>query len=185
MKFYLLPLICCLLAACGGGRNFYVLSPTGEPPATQGIGIGVGPVDMANYLTEKPYVVFQSSPNKLEISDEHEWAGELPDEFARVLGSNLGRRLNTGDVRTYPWTRESGLDYQVTVNVHRFHGTAEGDAILSATWRVYRLPGSRLVASRTSTLTEPLQADGYEELVAAESRLVDRLAGEIAGQMSR
>ena len=171
------------LTACSTQRNFYVLSPAGKSPASGGVGIGVGPVDLANYLTERPYIVFQSSPNKMEISDLHEWAGELGDDFSRVLATNLGRHKNTGNVRTYPWDHEGDLKYQVTIDVRQFHGTSGGDAILEASWRVYSLPESRLVTSKTTTLHEPLRGDGFEALVAAQSRLIDRLALTIAKQL--
>ncbi|HEY1051367.1 MAG TPA: ABC-type transport auxiliary lipoprotein family protein [Prosthecobacter sp.] len=57
------------------------------------------------------------------------------------------------------------------------HGHSEGHAILAASWRIYALPARTL---RTWTATEPLTADGYEELVATESRLLARLARQIA-----
>ncbi|YCM45509.1 PqiC family protein [Verrucomicrobiaceae bacterium 227] len=171
------------LTSCSSQRNFYVLSPAGKAPASGGTGIGVGPVDVANYLTERPYIVFQSSPNKMEISDLHEWAGDLSDDISRVLATDLGRHKNTGNVRTYPWDHEGDLDYQIAIDIRQFHGTADGDAILEASWRVYRLPESRLVTSKTTTLHEPLQGDGFEALVAAQSRLIDKLAATIAKQL--
>lgn len=171
------------LTSCSTHRNFYILSPAGKAPASGGIGIGIGPVDIANYLTERPYIVFQSSPNKMEISDLHEWAGDLSNDFSRVLATNLGRHKNTGNVRTYPWDHEGDLKFQVTIDVRQFHGTSEGDAILEASWRVYSLPESRLVTSKTTTLHEALQGDGFEALVAAQSRLIDKLALTIAKQL--
>jgi len=179
-KFTALSILLTLLSACGSPKTYYVLSPAGKSPSRQGIGIGVGPITMADYLVERPYLVFQSSPNRMELSDLHVWAGDLRDDFTRTLGTNLGRHKGTGNIRTYPWTRESELDYQVTVDVHSFHGTADGDAILEASWRAYRLPGSKLVVSKTSTLIEPLQQDGFESLVSAQSRLIDQLAQEIS-----
>ncbi len=171
------------LASCATSRNFYLLSPTGRPPSTDGIGIGVGPVTMADYLVERPYLVFQSSPNKMEISDLHEWGGELRNDFTRVLASNLGYQNKTGNIRSYPWDRENELKYQITVDVRQFHGTADGDAILEASWRVYEIATSRLIASRTSTLREAIEKDGFEELVAAQSRLIDQLAAAITKEL--
>jgi uncharacterized lipoprotein YmbA len=171
------------LASCSTERNYYLLSPVGKPPSGGGIGIGVGPVTMADYLVERPYLVFQSTPNKMEISDLHEWGGDLRNDFTRVLASNLGRRKGTGNIRTYPWERENELKYQITVDVRQFHGTADGDALLEASWRAYELPGSRLIASKTSTLREPITNDGFEELAAAQSRLIDKLAVAISKEL--
>jgi len=173
-----------LFAVCscglGGGRSHYVLTAAGAAPSRSGVGLGVGPVTLASYLLERPSLVFQSSANKLEFSEDHLWAGELESNFTRVLATNLGRRMGTGNVKTYPWFKESELDYQITVDVVRFHGTPDGQTVLEANWRAYRLPAGRLVASSNSTVRDDLQSDGFDELAASQSRLVDRLAEVIS-----
>ncbi|WP_411826348.1 membrane integrity-associated transporter subunit PqiC [Luteolibacter sp. AS25] len=174
---------CLLMAGCGSSGNFYVLAPAGKVPSSGGPGIGVGPVTMADYLVDRPYLVFQSTPTKMETSDAHQWAGDLESNFKRALGSDLGYRRGSGNVQEYPWERESELSYQVAVDVKRFHGTSEGDAVLEASWRLYSLPDSRLIASGTTTLNEPLSGDGFERLAEAQSRLVDRFAVILAGKM--
>jgi len=179
-KFPLLTLACLSILSCGSERNYYVLSPAGKAPLKQGVGLGIGPINMADYLVERPYLIFQSSPHKMEMSDLHEWSGDLSDNFARVLGTNLGRRLGTGNIHSYPWNPKSTIRYQVTVDLNQFHGDDQGDAVLEASWRVYALPGSSIVRSHTSTLRTPLEKDGYESLVAAQSKLVDLLSAEIA-----
>jgi len=171
------------LTSCSSPRSYYVLSSPQRPATGNGPGIGIGPVTMANYLTERPYLVFQSSPNKMEISDLHVWGGDLERDFARVLASDLGSRLKTGNTVTYPWANDDELKYQVVVDVRQLHGTPEGDALLEASWRAYRLPGSELITSQTTTLREPLRKDGFEELAAAHSRLVDRLSKIIADKL--
>lgn len=171
------------LSSCSTQRSYYVLSPAGPAPSGGGIGIGIGPITMADYLVERPYLVFQSSPNRMELSDDHVWGGDLTNDFTRVLASNIGRRKNTGNTRIYPWEREKELKYQVTVEVRQFHGTHDGDAVLEASWRVYSLPDSRMITSKTSTIREPLSKDGFEELAATQSRLIDKLAAEIAKKL--
>jgi len=180
IRIFLLSLFFGLLLSCSSSTNYYVLSPVGKAPDRQGVGLGIGPIIPSNYLVERPYVLFQASPNQIEMSDYHQWAGELDDNFGRVLGVNLGRRVGTGRIQPYPWDPNNKLDYQVSVDLNQFHGTADGDALLEASWRLYRLPVGILVTSKTSTLTVPLQGDGYVALVAAQSKLVDLLAAEIA-----
>jgi uncharacterized lipoprotein YmbA len=109
----------------------------------------------------------------------------MDDNFARVLGVNLGRRKVTGKIQTYPWDPNNKLDYQVSADIHQFHGTVDGDAILESSWRVYRLPEGNLVSSRTSSLITPLDSDGYEALVAAQSRLIDMLSAEIVKSLRK
>jgi uncharacterized lipoprotein YmbA len=185
MKFsspFLTALSFVLLTACSSGptRSFYVLKATGPAPARSGIGLGIGPVSFTPYLVERPNLVFQSSGNRLEFTDDHQWAGDLEGDFTRVLATNLGRRMGTGNLRTYPWQRESDLNYQITVDVVRFQGAGNGESVLEANWRAYRLPGSALIASANTTVRDDLERDGFDELAASQSRLVDKLAAVIA-----
>ena len=171
--------------SCGSGSNkhsYYLLSPAGPAPVNQGVGIGVGPVITASYL-DRSYLVFQTSDNTLDVNEDHEWAGDLGTEFARVLGTNLGREKNTGSIQSYPWANESALDYQVSINLKRFHGTNDGNALLEASWSIYKLPSSRRISSTSATFTEPLKEDGFESLAAAQSRLIEALAKKISASI--
>ena len=161
------------------GRGYYVLSAAGSPPASGGIGVGVGPVDLAPFLRERQNLLFQSTPNRLEFSEDHLWAGDLEKNFTRVLATNLGRRLGTANVKVYPWQREKELSYQITMDVVRFQGTPDGDTILEANWRLYRLPEGTLLTTRNTIVLDDLRGDGFEELAASQSRLVDKLASVI------
>lgn len=172
-----------LIAACASApKSYYVLTADGPTPSGGGAGIGVGPVVVAEYL-ERPNLVIQEQPNQLSIATDHRWAGALDASIARVTATNLGRRKGTGNVRVYPWPRDEGLRYQVTLDVRQFHGEADGHAVLEAGWRVYALPERRLVASRTFNGREALERDGYPPLVAAKSRLLSRMADDIAKSM--
>ena len=171
------------LAGCGGRANeYYLLTPAGPAPRGGGVGIGVGPVTVAEYLA-RTNLIFQTGGQRLEVAENHHWAGDLNKSIASVMASNLGRELRTGNVRTYPWDRDDELRYQVVIDVRQLHGTPDGGALLEASWRVYALPGSQLLLSRSSTLREVLSQDGFEALAAAESRLFMRLAREIASSL--
>jgi uncharacterized lipoprotein YmbA len=151
-------------------------------PSGGGVGIGVGPVALAEYL-DRPNLVTQQAPNQLAVAEDHRWAGELSASIARVTAANLGRQLRTGNVRTYPWQTDSEVSYQVTLDVRQLHSESDGYAVIEAGWRVYSLPDRRLKASRTFTDREPLESDGYNASVAAQSRLLERLSANIAGSL--
>lgn len=181
MRLLLLALIT-FLASCAEPKSFYVLSAEGPAPGGGGTGVGVGPVSLAGYL-DRPNLVFQESGNRMSVAESHRWAGDLEENIARVTATNLGRRLGTGNVRVYPWGSDTELRYQVSLDIRQLHATADGDAVLDAAWRVYSLPDRRMVVSKSWSGTEPLKVDGYEEMAAAESRLLARLASEIAATL--
>lgn len=169
-----------LLAGCGvGTRSFYVLTSDGPAPSSAGPGIGVGPVSLAEYI-DRPNIVIAEAPNQLGVAENHRWAGDLESSITRVTATNLGRRLGTGHVWSYPWPNDGEIRYQVTLDIRQFHSGADGFAVIEAGWRAYSLPDRKLMASRTFVDREPLEADGYQPLVAAQSRLLARLADDIA-----
>ena len=169
-----------LLAACASKvPTFYVLTPEGALPDGGGTGIGVGPVSLAEYV-DRQNIVIQSGPNKLELAESHLWAGDLDNSVARVVATNIGRRLGTGNVRTYPWQRDSELDYQVAMDIREFIAGSDGYAHIEASWRIYSLPGSKLVRSKVFTAKEPIESEDYEAVVAAQSRLLGKLSADIA-----
>lgn len=168
-----------LLAGCAGSRSYYVLTSDGPAPSGGGAGIGVGPVSLAEYI-DRPNLVLAENENQLSVAESHRWAGDLSASIARVTAANLGRRMNTGNVRVYPWQGDDGIRYQITLDIRQFHGAADGQAVIEAGWRAYSLPDRQLKASRTFVDREPLAADGYAPLVAAQSKLLSRLAADIA-----
>jgi uncharacterized lipoprotein YmbA len=172
-----------LLAGCAtGSRSFYVLTSDGPAPSGGGTGIGVGPVSLAEYI-DRPNLVIAESPNQLAVAEDHRWAGDLASSITRVTATNLGRRLGTGNVRTYPWRGDDGIRYQITLDIRQFHGGSDGYAVIEAGWRAYSLPDRNLKASRTFVDREALVSDGYQPLVAAQSLLLSRLAADIAGAL--
>jgi uncharacterized lipoprotein YmbA len=170
------------VTSCAPAKSYYLLTPEGPAPSGGGRGIGVGPVSIAAYL-DRPNLVFREGSNRFAVAESHRWAGDLEDNISSVLAANLGRQLKTGNVRTYPWADDSGLHYQISVDIRQLHGTRDGYAFIEAAWRVYSLPDRRMTTSKSWSGTEPLQGDGYDQLAAAESRLLARLAAEIASSL--
>lgn len=181
-KSTLLALFALFVAGCAGSRSFYVLTADGPAPSGGGRGIGVGPIVLAEYI-DRPNLVLQDAPNRLAVAEDHRWAGDLAASIGRVTATNLARRLQTGNVRTYPWPRDEEITLQVTLDIRQLHGCEDGYAVIEAGWRVYSLPERRLKASRTFVSREQLASDGYQALVAAQSILLARLADDVAAGM--
>ncbi len=169
------------LAGCSSGESYYRLSAEGPVPANaSGIALGVGPITLPDYI-DRGEVVFQSQENRFEIPYERRWAGTLRGTTTRVLGTNLARRLSTGNLHLYPWEPGTRLRYQVRVEIRQFHAVSGGDAILQCVWSVEDKGSGQTVLRNVGNFTEPVRGDGYEAIVAAESRLLGQLARSIAG----
>lgn len=167
------------LAGCAAGDTHYLLSSDGPAPggAAGRAAVGLGPVSIPDYIN-RPELVFQSGPNRFEVPANQRWMGSLEENITEVLASNLSRRLAGDAVRINPGPGASP-EVSVAVEIRRFHAVSGGDAVLEAAWH---LSGSATGTHRAA-LREPLEQEGYDGVVAAESRLLARLADAIAASL--
>jgi uncharacterized lipoprotein YmbA len=187
-RFLLLGLGLLFVLGCASSppTRFYTLSSLQEggserreSTSDQGLVIRVGPIKFSEYL-DRTEIVTRSSSNKITLSDFDVWAGSFAEDFSRVLAENLSVLLSTESVIVYPGPRPSTVDYQITVDVIRFDGPLGGDVSLTARWAILQGKDKKLVSVRKSTIIEPSGARGYEAMVAADSRALEKLSREIA-----
>jgi uncharacterized lipoprotein YmbA len=149
MRALSLLLFATFLTGCGFQHpSFYTLSNDGDLPNRAGLGIGVGPVNTADYLNRRNLVI-QTGPHKMEVSENNLWAEDLDDSISRVVATNLGRRLNTAKVHSYPWQRDGELDFQISIDIQDFISREDGQAHLKAVWNIYQMPSSKRVSTNT------------------------------------
>jgi uncharacterized protein len=181
-----LGLLFVLGCASSPPSRFYTLSALqaggrgpGEFPSDQDLTIVVGPIQFPEYLN-RAEVVTRSSRNKITLSEFDLWAGSLTEDFSRVLAENLSVLLSTESVIVYPGPRSSLAQYRITMDVIRFDGSLGGDVSLIVRWAIHEGKERRVVFVRKSTISEPSGAQGYEAMVAADSRALEKLSREIA-----
>ena len=176
-------LVAAVLASCASSDTYYMLSadPAPNTMTSSGPNITVGPIRLPAYI-DRPELVFESTANRFEIPSSHRWASPLSQGFAQTLVADLSGQLKNPFIHAYPSTQDKFADFRVTVDISQFHAQSGGDSLLRAHWRIVRFTasGEEPVKSGRVDFTEPVIGDGYEAVVAAESRLVSRLAAEIA-----
>lgn len=188
--FLVLSILALVVSSCSLGRQspptrLYVLTalPRAEggqgASATPGIAIGVGPVELPQYVN-RPQIVTGESGNEIQQAGFEQWAEPLEPNFARVLAENLSILLATDRVAVFPWKGPVPLDYQVVVEVTQFLGHTKGSVSLVALWRVLGKDGREALVSRQSSFTESTGAQDYGALAAAMSRTVASLSREVA-----
>jgi uncharacterized lipoprotein YmbA len=89
-------------------------------------------------------------------------------------------QIATHHVAVFPWDGSTPIDYQVEVEVTRFEGDADGNALLTARWSIFGKGMRELLVRRRSRFSEPAGGQDYEALVAAMSRTLANLSREIA-----
>ena len=166
--------------------RFYVLTAVppagGAPAAARDVTVGVGPVALPGYL-DRPQIVSRTGGDEIDLAEFDQWGEPLRSAVPRVLADNLAARIPTERVVLFPWRGVRTVQYQVPVEILRFEGKPGGEVVLRARWRL--LDGSgRELALRASAVTEATGGPGYGPLVAALSRALAALSGEIAAAIA-
>ena len=157
---------------------------TPDVAAAQDISIGVGPVAFPEFL-DRPQIVTRTSPNRLNASEFHRWAGSFQANFSAVLAENLSILMATNRVAVYPWTDQFSPTYCVKLDVRQFDGRLGEYVLLNVTWTVMGREGGKSTVEKKSIIREPVSATGYEALVAAKSNALATLSREIADEIRR
>ncbi|MGE5284516.1 MAG: membrane integrity-associated transporter subunit PqiC [Actinomycetota bacterium] len=180
-----IPIIAvCILAAAGAGcatsrSDFYTLSsPTKAAPEAAGYSVAVGPVSVPD-IVDRPQIVVRTGPNQVFIDEFHRWGSPLRDEIARGIAGDLGALLRTHRVSVFPNPTSSDAKYRVAVDVMVFESTPGESATLDAVWGIREAGGGAIRSGRT-TVRETVSDAGYPALVAAHSRALEKLSGDIA-----
>jgi uncharacterized lipoprotein YmbA len=183
-----------LLAGCAvtgttAPSRFYMLSPLSESKEQaqvalqeECIAIGIGPVEVAEYLN-RPQIVTRLSSNELKLAEFDQWAEPLKDNFSRLLAENLSSLLCADAIAVFPWGGSTPIDYRVEVEVVRLDGALGSNAILDVRWAIYREEDRRMLFTKKSSLSEATNGSGYEPFVSAQSRAIELLSREIAEQI--
>jgi uncharacterized lipoprotein YmbA len=146
------------------------------------INLGVGPVVIPDSL-RRSQVATRQNDNQHEFAEFHRWAGVLERDITSVLGDNLGQLLGIDKVGFFPWLYHFKPTYRVMVDMIRFDGSIDGEAVLSARWAISDSSGKELLIGKRSDYRQPLEEASYASLIKAESQLLATLSKEIAAEI--
>lgn len=174
-----------LLTACApktSPAQFYRLEPLDGAPVRgdnriSAQVIGLGPVRIPAYL-DRPQMVTGATGNRMSLDEFHRWAEPLRDSLGLVLSESLAARLPGTQFLVFPWNRALTPDYQIEIDVRRFHVNAEGIAELRANWSILR--NNKPLRLDTSHIAFPAAGSDADARVAAQNRTLAQFSQELA-----
>jgi len=177
------------LAACASSPDtrFYLLTPieTAERPAEAFAGrppaIGLRPIGLPEHL-DREEIVTRVGENRFHLAELDRWAAPLRDNLARVLAEDLTALVPAERVLLFPWRKDGSVEFEVSVEVTRLEGALGGACSLGADWALFRKGAREPILTGRSSHHEPA-GESYAALVAAHSRLIARLARDIAAAL--
>lgn len=179
-QLFLFTLVAASMAGCASAPSrFYTLNSTatrnGAPAASYAV--LVGPVTIPTSVN-RPQFTVQIAPNRVEIEEFNRWAAPLNENITRVIAGNLIVLLGTPRVAAAPLANFEPA-YRVTIDIQRFESELNGSALVEAVWVVRRVTGGVARSGRT-VASESAKGDGFDALVAAHSRALAKVSGDIA-----
>nr|WP_217345099.1 PqiC family protein [Noviherbaspirillum sp. L7-7A]MBV0879320.1 PqiC family protein [Noviherbaspirillum sp. L7-7A] len=178
-----------LLAACGSAPKdrFYTLAPanamapaaaTAMASAPARYGVAIGPVRVPEAL-DRTQMVVREGPNRVEILDQHRWAGSLRSEIARALAAGVGAQLAEAQVSVHDGQAGRNAAYRVAVDIERFDATLNESVAVQALWTI-RQEGGKEVGSGRFAASEPTGPGGHDAIAAAYVRALSAMSAEVA-----
>lgn len=190
-----LPIIVCVFTVLGGcfgtspSSRFYTLtqreSRGSSADRVLDVVVKIGPVNIPSYI-DRRQIVTRNGRNMIEIAEFERWGGSLDDEIIQLLVKDLSERLATKRVTVVPWRSIALADaptvYRIPFSIDRFDGELGGTVVLKASWGLVLKEGKqeKVLAARESTINEAVVGKGYDALVAAMGKAVERLGKDMA-----
>ncbi|SBT03506.1 conserved exported hypothetical protein [Candidatus Accumulibacter aalborgensis] len=173
-------ILAAMAAACASPPSqFYTLNSTATLATTGSVvSVAVGPV-VVPAVVDCPQIVLTMGANQLRVDEFNRWASPLAENITQVVIADLVRELGTARVWAQAQTALAKPDFQVTVDVQRFDSVL-GEAVeIDALWTVRAAAGGATRSGR-SQVRELAAGAGFAPLVAAHSRALARVSGDIA-----
>jgi uncharacterized lipoprotein YmbA len=159
------------------------LDPSGAPAAAldrqSDVVLGLGRIEMPDYLLQ-PGLVLETAEYQIRPATYHRWGEPLPRGVRRALVENLTAALP--GVRVDGTSGRDRREYQLDVEIERFHGTEQGTVALGGRWSLHHVDGHRLLASEPFIYEGTLTHPGYRASVEVQAELLARLSAAIASR---
>ncbi len=158
----------------------YLLRPSLEPSAgaeERTPSVALGRITVAPYLA-RDSIVIETAEHRIQAARGHRWAEPLSRSLRRMLQVGISRA--SGRPVADAQDDATAYAFLVDVDIHRFHGSLEGDVVFAAEWRL-REPGTGRVLSHHEFVQSTLTTEpGYDAVVRAHVSLLEGLSSAIA-----
>lgn len=177
-----------VLAACGSSApaNLYLLHMQAAPMVTGSekkvddvISIGIGPVEIPEYL-DRPQIVVRTGANTIKIHEFDRWAEPIKDGITRVITENLVALIETEKIIIHPWSSPLRVDYRLGLHFTRFEASSDGEAILAGWWSLYDTEKRNISKRQPFLLTQKTKNLKLETMVDGQSDLLAKLCEGMA-----
>ena len=197
IRIGLVPLLAftALITGCLGSSRpsrFYTLAPLQVRDDASSIAVdetlAIGPVEVPDYV-DRQQIVTRTGANELVVAEFDRWGASLENEVSGSLVATLRERLGSKSIAVAPWRSgvlSGGPTYRAAVSVSRFDGTPGQSVVLQSRWELIARGGGteQSLGVRETTISEKIEGEGYDALVAAMQRALVRFGQQMADSIA-
>jgi uncharacterized lipoprotein YmbA len=137
--------------------------------------LAVGPVSLPAYL-DRAEILQRTGSHQVTLERFDHWAGTLEEQMPRVLAQDIMTLSPSTLAVPYPVLGGGRPGLQLMVTVLAFEVDAAGELQLQASWNLVNTNNGVSVARRWTRLSESAGDGSVEQIVAAMSRALVKLA---------
>lgn len=176
-----------VFASCGTSppTHFFTLlpvAPVGNSVASPPFPVQVSAVHIPAVL-DRSEMVRQANSNALSIRSEDRWGAPLGEMARNVLAQNLAERLPRGSV-ILPRAPAPSSAAHLVVNIATFREDADRRVRLNGSWTLLRGTPAEPVLQGNVSFEDQAAGDDAGSQAAAMSKLLGRLADDIASKLA-
>ena len=189
INYIFLSVLMLAVGGCGGRSaptSFFILSAIDDTPEKvikpADFNILVGPVTVARYL-DRDQIVIRDRDTEVVLDEFNQWAEPLADNLKRVVVENLSILLGTSEIYDIDRHSSKAVDFQLSIDVHRFDIDSEGSALLMVFWSVIDDKQVNLKREKRVLRRQVKQEDMPGAYVSIQNDMVAELSTEIANEL--
>lgn len=176
-----------LLSGCGRSAptRYYLLESSQEPVKADTLptkNLRVAQVTVPEYLDRNSIVSRINGETELVVSQFHAWAEPVGHGVRRVVQEVLTPPLLAVGLNVLAPGDDSRADYALLVDLQRLDGNFDSRAVLEARWTLKNRHDDVLARGIYADVEE-VKGKTYDVLIAAESRMVRRMAEHLAARL--
>lgn len=173
------------VSGCGSSTKTHYYTLEATPPVAAAAEIKRTHIAIASLtlpeLVDRQQLVLRIGDTQVLINDQHHWGQPLKSEITRSLAASLARE--TGARVTVPGQAHADhSEIKLMIDFLRFDSVLGGDATIEANWNVLR-KGIKQAVGGHAVVREASNGAGYDALVAAHRRALERLGSDIAATL--
>ncbi len=179
----------CVSVSSSPNPRFYMTSSISKEQAVEkfdiasGVIVAVGPIGIPEYQ-DRPQIVTRNKNGTLSFAQFDRWGEPLDSGIARLINDDLASLIPAASFQTFPCNFAIPLDYQVIVEVTQLDSELEKDIVFSAQWSIIDAENRKLLLTKRSQFSEPINPHNYFGLSRALGAVCFSLSREIAENLS-